>query len=51
MRRRERERAQKEIQNIRNEEVKKLAQSLKEKGNLKVDINVSCLLSGFVIYV
>ena len=51
VRRRERERAQKEIQNIRNEEVKKLAQSLKEKGNLKVDINVSCLLSGFVIYV
>ena len=51
VRRRERERAQKEIQNIRNEEVKKLAQSLKEKGNLKVDINVRCVLGGFTIYV
>ena len=29
------------MENIRVEEAKKLAQSLKEKGTLKVDINVS----------
>ena len=41
-RRREVENAKKEIENIRTEEAKKFAQSLKEKGNIKVDINV-CL--------
>jgi translation initiation factor 3 subunit A len=40
-RRREVERARKEIEAIRNEEARKLAQSLKEKGTLKVDVNVS----------
>jgi translation initiation factor 3 subunit A len=39
-RRREVENARKEIENIRSEEAKKFAQSLKEKGNIKVDINV-----------
>jgi translation initiation factor 3 subunit A len=39
-RRREVENAKKEIENIRTEEAKKFAQSLKEKGNIKVDINV-----------
>ncbi|KAI0739664.1 hypothetical protein C8Q80DRAFT_1112131 [Daedaleopsis nitida] len=38
-RNRELERARREIENIRVEEAKKLAQSLKEKGTLKVDIN------------
>lgn len=41
-RRREIENAKKEIENIRTEEAKKFAQSLKEKGNIKVDIDV-CL--------
>jgi len=41
-RRREVENAKKEIENIRTEEAKKFALSLKEKGNIKVDINV-CL--------
>jgi phage terminase Nu1 subunit (DNA packaging protein) len=41
-RRREVENAKKEIEIIRTEEAKKFAQSLKEKGNIKVDINV-CL--------
>jgi len=41
IRRREQERAKKEIESIRTEEARKLAQSLKERGNLKVDINVS----------
>ncbi len=45
------ERQKREIENIRVEEAKKLAQSLKEKGSLKVDINVSysvyCLFSWF----
>lgn len=40
-RKREVERARKEIEAIRNEEARKLAQSLKEKGTLKVDVNVS----------
>ena len=35
------ERQKREIESIRVEEAKKLAQSLKEKGSLKVDINVS----------
>ncbi|KAA1473327.1 hypothetical protein DENSPDRAFT_872737 [Dentipellis sp. KUC8613] len=39
VRRREMERAKREIETIRNEEARKLAQSLKERGNLKVDIN------------
>ncbi|EIW52939.1 uncharacterized protein TRAVEDRAFT_175066 [Trametes versicolor FP-101664 SS1] len=38
LRNKEVERARKEIENIRVEEAKKLAQSLKEKGTLKVDI-------------
>ena len=41
LRNKELERARREIENIRVEEAKKLAQSLKEKGTLKVDINVS----------
>lgn len=44
VRKRELERARKEIENIRTEEARKLAQSLKERGNLKVDIDVSVLL-------
>lgn len=40
-RKREVERAKREIEAIRNEEARKLAQSLKEKGTLKVDVNVS----------
>ena len=40
LRNKEVERARREIENIRVEEAKKLAQSLKEKGTLKVDINV-----------
>ncbi|EIM80616.1 uncharacterized protein STEHIDRAFT_86839 [Stereum hirsutum FP-91666 SS1] len=39
VRKRELERARKEIENIRTEEARKLAQSLKERGNLKVDID------------
>ncbi|KAI0704450.1 hypothetical protein C8T65DRAFT_654078 [Cerioporus squamosus] len=39
LRNKELERARREIENIRVEEAKKLAQSLKEKGTLKVDIN------------
>ncbi|KAI0822134.1 hypothetical protein BC628DRAFT_1327849 [Trametes gibbosa] len=38
LRNKEVERARREIENIRAEEAKKLAQSLKEKGTLKVDI-------------
>ncbi|KAM5541609.1 hypothetical protein V8D89_004799 [Ganoderma adspersum] len=38
LRNKELERARREIENIRVEEAKKLAQSLKEKGTLKVDI-------------
>ena len=41
LRNKELERARREVENIRVEEAKKLAQSLKEKGTLKVDINVS----------
>ena len=41
VRRKELERARKEIETIRTEEARKLAQSLKEKGSLKVDISVS----------
>lgn len=41
--RRESERQKRDIENIRIEETKKLAQSLKEKGRLKVDIAVSSL--------
>ena len=37
------ERAWHEIENIRVEEVRKLVQSMKEKGMLKVDVNVSLL--------
>lgn len=40
VKRREVERARKEIETIRTEEARKLAQSLKEKGSLKVDISV-----------
>ena len=40
LRNKEVERARREIENIRVEEAKKLAQSLKEKGTLKVDITV-----------
>jgi translation initiation factor 3 subunit A len=40
-RRREIERAKAEIQQRRNEEARQLAQSLRERGNLKVDIDVS----------
>jgi len=47
-RRREIERARAEIQQRRNEEARQLAQSLKERGNLKVDIDVSSrILSRF----
>ena len=41
MRNKEVERVRKEMERVRVEEAKKLAQSLKEKGTLKVDINVS----------
>ena len=52
-RRREVENAKKEIENIRTEEAKKFAQSLKEKGNIKVDINVRLitLASRFLAHV
>jgi translation initiation factor 3 subunit A len=40
-RKREIERARAEIQQRRNEEARQLAQSLRERGNLKVDIDVS----------
>ena len=40
-RRREIERARAEIQQRKNEEARQLAQSLRERGNLKVDIDVS----------
>lgn len=43
LRKREVERARREIETIRNEEARKLAQSLKEKGTLKVDIEASAL--------
>lgn len=43
-RKREIERAKREIEIIRTEEAKKLAQSLKAKGSLKVDIEVSALM-------
>ncbi|CCL98379.1 uncharacterized protein FIBRA_00374 [Fibroporia radiculosa] len=39
VRRKEIERREREIESIRNEEARKLAQSLKERGSLKVDIN------------
>ncbi|KAH9840561.1 uncharacterized protein C8Q71DRAFT_794742 [Rhodofomes roseus] len=39
LRKKEVERARREIETIRNEEARKLAQSLKEKGTLKVDID------------
>ena len=39
-RRREIENAKKEIEHIRTEEARKFAQSLNDKGNIKVDINV-----------
>jgi translation initiation factor 3 subunit A len=42
-RRREIERARAEIQQRRNEEARQLAQSLRERGNLKVDIDVSAV--------
>jgi translation initiation factor 3 subunit A len=45
-RRREIERARAEIQQRRNEEARQLAQSLRERGNLKVDIDVS---SSFIV--
>ena len=50
LRNKELERARREIENIRVEEAKKLAQSLKEKGTLKVDITVrlSSLLLRFL---
>ncbi|OSX63047.1 hypothetical protein POSPLADRAFT_1169649 [Postia placenta MAD-698-R-SB12] len=38
-RKKEQDRARREIEIIRNEEARKLAQSLKEKGTLKVDLN------------
>ncbi|KAH9931745.1 hypothetical protein B0H21DRAFT_825981 [Amylocystis lapponica] len=38
-RKKEMERTRRDIETIRNEEARKLAQSLKEKGSLKVDIN------------
>jgi translation initiation factor 3 subunit A len=47
-RRREIERARAEIQQRRNEEARQLAQSLRERGNLKVDIDVS---SSFIVVV
>ena len=52
-RRREVENAKKEIENIRTEEAKKFAQSLKEKGNIKVNINVRLitLASRFLAHV
>jgi len=40
-RRREIERARAEIQQRKNEEARQLAQSLRDRGNLKVDIDVS----------
>ncbi len=40
-RRREIERHRRERENIKNEEVRKLAKSLQDRGNLKVDLNVS----------
>ena len=43
-RRREIERARAEIQQRKNEEARQLAQSLKERGNLKVDIDVSSII-------
>ena len=45
LRNKEVERARREIENIRVEEAKKLAQSLKEKGTLKVDITVRVVSS------
>ncbi|OCH86931.1 hypothetical protein OBBRIDRAFT_890151 [Obba rivulosa] len=39
LRKKEIERARREIETIRNEEARKLAQSLKEKGTLKVDVS------------
>ena len=45
LRNNELERARREVENIHVGEAKKLAQSLKEKGTLRVDINVSCFAS------
>lgn len=44
IRRKELEKARREVEAIRNEEARKLAESLKEKGKLKVDIAVSYYL-------
>lgn len=49
--RKEAERQRRDIENIRIEEAKKLAQSLKEKGSLKVDITVSFFRSDSAIIV
>ncbi len=49
-RRREIERARAEIQQRRNEEARQLAQSLRERGNLKVDIDVSSFPGPFVTF-
>lgn len=46
VRRRELERARKMQEEIRTEEVMRLAKSLKERGNLKVDMNVSLRFEG-----
>ena len=42
LRNKEVERVRREMERVRVEEAKKLAQSMKEKGTLKVDIEVSC---------
>jgi translation initiation factor 3 subunit A len=49
-RRREIERARAEIQQRKNEEARQLAQSLRERGNLKVDIDVSPSTFEFTCY-
>lgn len=49
-RRREIENAKKEIENIKAEEAKKFAQSLNDKGNIKVDINVFYLSETRLIF-
>jgi translation initiation factor 3 subunit A len=49
-RRREIERARAEIQQRRNEEARQLAQSLRERGNLKVDIDVSAITRSIALY-
>ena len=45
LKRRERERAMREIENIRKKEAAELAANLKARGNLKVDIDVSSAVS------